>query len=66
MIERTQTRMALKPKRVVAGTAYGTGKFLGWLIGTGIKPLWDMSQREDGTSRAATSAADILFECLSY
>lgn len=34
--------MALKPKRLVADTAYGgTGKFLGWLIGTGVKPLWD-------------------------
>jgi hypothetical protein len=49
VIERTQTRVALKPKRVVAGTAYGTGKFLGCLIGTGIKPLWDMGQREEGT-----------------
>jgi hypothetical protein len=53
MIERTQTRMALKPKRLVADTAYGRGKFLGWLIGTGIKPLWDMSQREDGTFAGA-------------
>jgi transposase len=52
MIERAQKRMALKPKRLIADTAYGTGKFLGWLIGTGITPhipVWDKSQREDGT-----------------
>jgi hypothetical protein len=52
MIERVQTRMALKPKRLIADTAYGTGKFLGWLIGTGITPhipVWDKSRREDGT-----------------
>jgi hypothetical protein len=61
MIERTQTRMALKPKRLVADTAYGTGKFLRWLIGTGITPhipVWDMSQREDG----AFSRADFTFD----
>src|ERR1700686_2765463 len=52
MVERTQTRMALKPKRLVADTAYGTGKFLNWLIGAGITPqipVWDKSTREDGT-----------------
>jgi transposase len=52
MVERTQTRMALKPKRLVADTAYGTGKFLNWLIGAGITPhipVWDKSIREDGT-----------------
>lgn len=61
MIERTQTRMALKPKRLVADTAYGTGKFLGWLIGVGIKPqipVWDRSTREDGTF----SRADFTFD----
>ena len=52
MVERTETRMALKPKRLVADTAYGTGKFLNWLIGAGITPhipVWDKSAREDGT-----------------
>ena len=50
--------MALKPKRLVADTAYGTDKFLNWLIGAGITPhipVWDKSAREDGTSRAPTS-----------
>jgi transposase len=52
MIERTDKRLGLKPKRLAADTAYGTGKFLGWLIGAGITPhipVWDKSTREDGT-----------------
>jgi hypothetical protein len=54
-------RMALKPRRLVADTAYGTGKFLGWLIGAGITPhipVWDKSTREDGTF----SRADFTFD----
>ncbi len=52
MIERTDRRFGLKPRRLIADTAYGTGKFLGWLLGAGIAPhipVWDKSTREDGT-----------------
>jgi transposase len=52
MIERTRKCFGLKPKRLAADTAYGTGKFLGWLIEAGIAPhipVWDKSAREDGT-----------------
>jgi IS5 family transposase len=52
MIERTEETLGLKPDRLVADTAYGTGKFLGWLVGTGITPhipVWEKSDREDGT-----------------
>jgi transposase len=52
MIDRTERRFALKPKRLVADTAYGTGRFLGWLVGRRIAPhipVRDMSEREDGT-----------------
>jgi len=52
MIERTEQRLGLKPQRLAADTAYGTGKFLGWLVGAGIAPqipVWDKSSREDGT-----------------
>jgi transposase len=52
MIERTDKRLGFKPKRLAADTAYGTGKFLGWLIGAGITPhipVWDKSSQEDGT-----------------
>jgi IS5 family transposase len=52
MIKRTDERLGLKPARLVADTAYGTGKFLSWLIGAGITPhipVWDKSHRDDGT-----------------
>ncbi len=32
MITRTEERLGLKPDRLAADTAYGTGKFLGWLM----------------------------------
>src|SRR5258708_9999390 len=32
MLERTQERFDLKPKRLAADMAYGTGKFLGWQV----------------------------------
>src|SRR6202142_1990728 len=51
MIKRTEQTQGLKPKRLLADTAYGTGKFLDWLVGAGITPhipVKDMSQRDDG------------------
>ncbi|WP_430649531.1 transposase [Bradyrhizobium murdochi] len=44
--------LGLKPKRLAADTAYGTGRFLGWLVGRGIAPhipVRDASERDDGT-----------------
>ena len=41
-----------KPKRLAADTAYGTGRFLGWLVGHGIAPhipVRNASERDDGT-----------------
>jgi DDE family transposase len=61
MIKRTEETLGLKPGRLVADTAYGTGKFLGWLVGTGITPhipVWDKSDREDGTF----SRSDFTFD----
>jgi hypothetical protein len=52
MLNRTRRRLGIKPKRLAADTAYGTGQFLGWLVGQRIAPhipVWDKSQREDGT-----------------
>jgi transposase len=53
MIDRTEQCFALRPKRLAADTAYGTGKFLGWLVNdkkiTPHIPVWDMSMRSDGT-----------------
>lgn len=61
MIERTEQRLGLKPERLMADTAYGTGKFLGWLVGTGITPqipVWEMANRNDGTF----SRSDFTFD----
>ena len=33
MLSRTRRRLGIKPKRLAADTAYGTGAFLGWLVG---------------------------------
>ena len=56
MIERVAARFALKPDRIAGDVAYGTGKMLGWLVERDIDPhipVWDKSQRKDGTfSRA--------------
>lgn len=52
MLDRTERRFALKPKRLAADTAYGTGRFLGWLVGHRIAPhipVRDASERDDGT-----------------
>ena len=54
--ERTDKRFGLKPKRLAVDTAYGTGKFLGWLLGAGIAlhiPVRDKSARGDGTLSCA-------------
>ena len=61
MIKRTDERLGLKPERLAADTAYGTGKFLHWVIGPGITPhipVWDMSKREEGI----LSRADFTFD----
>jgi transposase len=61
MIMRTEQRLGLKAKRLVADTAYGTGRFLNWLISTGVTPhipVWDMSERDDGI----LSRADFKFD----
>ena len=52
MLVRTERRFHLKPKRLAADTAYGTGRFLGWLVGCRIAPhipVRDASERDDGT-----------------
>jgi Transposase DDE domain len=61
MLERTERRLDLKPNRLAADTAYGTGRFLGWLVGAGITPhipVWDKGNRDDGTF----SRSDFIFD----
>ena len=40
MLDRTERRLNLKPKRLAADTAYGTGRFLGWLVARGIAHIF--------------------------
>jgi transposase len=61
MLDRTRERFGVKPERLAADTAYGTGKFLAWLAGQKIAPhipVWDMAKRDDGTF----SRSDFIFE----
>ena len=62
LIDRTERCFALRPKRLAADTAYGTGKFLGWLVNDkGITPhipVWEKSDRADGIF----SRADFIWD----
>ena len=62
MIERTEACFDLKPKRLAADTAYGTGAFLGWLVKekriTPHIPVWEKSDRQDGIF----SRADFIWD----
>jgi transposase len=53
MIERTEERFDLKPERLAADTAYGSGANLNWLVNdkkiAPHIPVIDKSMREDGT-----------------
>src|SRR6202789_817841 len=53
MIERTEERFGLKPERLAADTAYGSGANLNWLVEdrdiAPHIPVIDKSKREDGT-----------------
>lgn len=52
MIERTEERFGLKPRRFASDSAYGSAQFLGWVVEErNIEPyvhLWDKSDRRDG------------------
>ena len=53
MIERTEARFNIKPKRLAADTAYGSGANLNWLVNdkkiAPHIPVIDKSKRDDGT-----------------
>jgi hypothetical protein len=53
MIERTEKRFDIKPERLAADTAYGSGATLNWLVKdkkiAPHIPVVDKSKREDGT-----------------
>jgi hypothetical protein len=61
MIDRTEETLGLKPTRLAADTAYGTGQMLDWLIKREVEPhipVWGMSERQDGT----LSRSDFVFD----
>jgi transposase len=61
MITRTERRFGLKPDRLMADTAYGTGKFLRFVVDADIAPyipVWDKSARDDGTFSRSDFAFD--------
>jgi transposase len=61
MITRTEDKLGLKPDRLMADTAYGTGKFLRFMVDADIAPyipVWDKSARDDGTFSRADFAFD--------
>lgn len=61
MLTRARQRLGLKPNRLAADTAYGTGKFLDWLVKQRIAPhipVWDMSRRGEGTLSREAFAYD--------
>ena len=61
MIDRSKERFALKPKHIAGDVAYGTGEMLGKLVARDIDPhipVWDKSNRDDGTF----SRADFIYD----
>ena len=50
MVERVKERFDLKPKKLIGDTAYGTAKFLAWMVEEeGIEPhvpVWDMGDNK--------------------
>jgi transposase len=53
MIERVEERAALKTRKLIGDTAYGTAEILGWMVEEkGIEPhvpVWEKAERQDGT-----------------
>jgi len=61
MIQRTEQRFELKPDHLAGDVAYGTGEMLGWLVERDIDPhipVWDKSERNDGTFSRADFSYD--------
>ena len=61
MLDRVEARFDLKPERISADIAYGTGDLLGAIVARNIAPhipVWDKGKRDDGT----LSREDFRFE----
>jgi hypothetical protein len=61
MLDRVEARFDLKPERITADVAYGTGDLLGEIVARNIAPhipVWDKGKRDNGT----LSRDDFRFE----
>jgi transposase len=62
MIERVEDRFALKTKKLIGDTAYGTAEILGWMVDEKAiephVPVWEKGERRDGTF----SRSDFTFD----
>src|SRR5271163_4581141 len=63
MLERTETRFGVKPASLAADSAYGSAESLAWLVKqkgiTPLIPVFDKSNRTDGTFSRADFAFDL-------
>jgi transposase len=57
MIDRIEKTFGLKPKRLTADSAYGTGKVLAWLLGKNITPHIPVRERYERTDGMFPRAA---------
>lgn len=52
MIERVKDRFGIETKKLIGDTAYGTAKFLGWMVNEAKiephVPVWDKGEGKDG------------------
>lgn len=62
MVDRVEARFGLTPQRLVGDTAYGTAPMLGWMVKdkdiAPHVPVWDRSERKDGTLSSSEFAWD--------
>jgi transposase len=62
MVDRVAARFAMKPKRLIGDTAYGTAEILGWMVEEKAiephVPVWEKGERTDGTF----SRSDFVFD----
>ena len=66
MVERVARRFALRPTRLAADTAVGNARTLKSLVEHGIEPhipIWDKSQRHDGTFSRSDFVFDAKHDC---
>jgi transposase len=61
MIDRTETTFGLRPQRLAADTAYGTGRLIAWLLDRAIAPhipVWERYPPADGMFSRSDFAYD--------